>query len=213
MARLTRGERFKDARLIHNKHGKQTMDQVSEATGLNKSMIQALENENDERSVGYDKIVLLSKHYGVSSDYLLCLSDIRSPSANKKAIIDQTGLSEDNVNLLEALQNASMDNNLEMANDLLSLILNPDFTLQYLLMKNTLNVSAPVYWHDKINSDDISEEELIVLSANTRKYGWVQLTGKEAFEYHCSKIANIIEQALIDKYKAVAKWEEGNGND
>ena len=59
---LTRGERFKDARIVHNQHGKQTMDEVAAATGISKSLIQALENDDKERSVGYDKVAALAAH-------------------------------------------------------------------------------------------------------------------------------------------------------
>ena len=66
---LTRGERFKDARIVHNQHGKQTMDEVAAATGISKSLIQALENDDKERSVGYDKVAALAAHYRVTADY------------------------------------------------------------------------------------------------------------------------------------------------
>lgn len=72
---LTRGERFKDARTVHNQHGKQTMGEVSEATKIHKSLIQALEDDSSDRSVGYDKIIKLASHYNVTADYLLGLSD------------------------------------------------------------------------------------------------------------------------------------------
>lgn len=74
MVNLTRGERFKDARLVHNQHGKQTMKEVELATGVNESMIANLEDDEKLRSVGYDKITKLAIHYGVSADYLLGLS-------------------------------------------------------------------------------------------------------------------------------------------
>lgn len=72
---LTRGERFKDARTVHNQHGKQSMGEVSDATKINKSLIQALEDDSSDRSVGYDKVVKLATHYNVTTDYLLGLSD------------------------------------------------------------------------------------------------------------------------------------------
>lgn len=72
---LTRGERFKDARTVHNQHGKQSMGEVSDATKINKSLIQALEDDSSDRSVGYDKVVKLASHYNVTTDYLLGLSD------------------------------------------------------------------------------------------------------------------------------------------
>lgn len=92
MHKLTRGERFKGARLDYNQHGKQTMDEVTIATGISKSMIQSLEDDESQRSVGYDKVAILAKHYGVSADWLLGLSEDyhKEPCA-----ADQIGLSAD----------------------------------------------------------------------------------------------------------------------
>ncbi len=83
MSVLTRGERFKDARTVHNQHGKQTLRAVKDATGITESAIQALEDDDSTRVVGYDKVAALAKHYGVSLDWLCSLSDdpSRTPSA------------------------------------------------------------------------------------------------------------------------------------
>lgn len=80
---LTRAERFKDARTVLNQHGDQTMSEVYRATQINKSLIQALEKDDSDRSVGYDKVATLAAHYNVSADYLLGLSDdpSRTPAA------------------------------------------------------------------------------------------------------------------------------------
>lgn len=90
MTVLTRGERFKDARTVHNQHGKQTLRAVKDATGITESAIQALEDDDSTRVVGYDKVAALAKHYGVSLDWLCSLSDdpSRSPGA-----VDELGLS------------------------------------------------------------------------------------------------------------------------
>ena len=90
MARLTRGERFKDARTVHNKHGSQTMAEVYNATGVSASLIKELEDES-ERDFGYKKVAKLAVYYGVSVDWLLGLTEDHSriPSA-----IDQLGLSD-----------------------------------------------------------------------------------------------------------------------
>lgn len=75
MPTLTRGERFKDARVEHNKNGSQTMAEVSTATGVSASLIKELEDDDSERDFGYKKIVALAKHYGVSANWLLGLTD------------------------------------------------------------------------------------------------------------------------------------------
>lgn len=97
MATLTRGERFKDARNVHNKNGKQTMGAVEQDTGVSASLISALENDNSERSVGYDKVAILAKHYGVSADWLLCLTEDPAP---KPCAADELGLCQESVDIL-----------------------------------------------------------------------------------------------------------------
>lgn len=75
MPTLTRGERFKDARTVHNKNGSQTMAEVSTATGVSASLIKELEDDESTRDFGYKKIVALAKHYGVSVSWLLKLTN------------------------------------------------------------------------------------------------------------------------------------------
>ena len=90
MHKLTRGERFKDARLDLNKNGKQSMKTVADATGIAASLLKDLEDDDNNRSVGYDKIAVLAKHYGVSSDWLLGITDDSSP---RSSAVDDLGLS------------------------------------------------------------------------------------------------------------------------
>ena len=82
------GERFKNARVVHNRHGLQSTKVVSEQTGISTSIINALENKT--RSVGYEKVIILAKHYGVSIDWLSCLTDDPSP---QPCAADELGLS------------------------------------------------------------------------------------------------------------------------
>ena len=83
---LTRGERFKDARTVHNQHGNQTMEEVTAATGISRSMIQALEDDENARDVGYAKVAKLAAHYCVTADFLLGLTN--DPHIQKCAVDD-----------------------------------------------------------------------------------------------------------------------------
>ena len=98
--KLTRGERFKDARTVYNQRGKQTMDEVTAATGVSKSLIQALEDDDVARSVGYDKVAKLAAHYGVTADFLLGLSDDPNPAPST---VNDLGLSVKAVERIEEL--------------------------------------------------------------------------------------------------------------
>lgn len=64
--------RFREAREQAN----MTMDEVSEKTGVNKSLISEIENPYVSRDVGCSKIAKLATCYNVSCDYLLGLTDI-----------------------------------------------------------------------------------------------------------------------------------------
>lgn len=70
--------RFKLARTAHNQHGKQSVNEVKIATGIQASLINDIEAENPikPRGVSYLVVKKLAQHYGVSSDYLLGLTDI-----------------------------------------------------------------------------------------------------------------------------------------
>lgn len=96
---MTRGERFKDARVVYNQHGRQTMAQVHKATGVSASLIQELEDDSN-RDFGYIKIAKLADHYGVSIDWLLGLSPTRAIDPGVQGICKYTGLSEASVDYL-----------------------------------------------------------------------------------------------------------------
>lgn len=95
MCTLSKGERFKDARTVYNQHGSQSMDEVYKATGVSASMIKDLEDDEKSRSVGYEKVAILAKHYGVSSDFLLGLTDIPSKNYDVRRLAEMTGLTQD----------------------------------------------------------------------------------------------------------------------
>lgn len=101
--KLSRAERFQDSRLYHNKNGKETIREVAEKLNFSKTVLEALENDNDERDVGYSKIKVLAEHYGVSADYLLGLDDCPSIEHNHKVVQAITGLSPKSIKALNFL--------------------------------------------------------------------------------------------------------------
>lgn len=118
MAILTRGERFKDARIVFNRNGKQTLREVEQATGVNKAKIQALEDDEKSRSVGYEDIAALARHYGVTTDYLLSLTDDPKP---KPSAVDELGLSASAVKrILQIKNNSGMNDYIGICDEILS---------------------------------------------------------------------------------------------
>ena len=60
--------------------------------------------ENEQRKPDSETILLICKHYGVSADYLLGLSDSKSVDLDMKIACDMTGLSEEFVTTLSDLK-------------------------------------------------------------------------------------------------------------
>lgn len=99
--------RFKLARTIYNQHGQQSVKEVTRITGVTGSLIDDLESDVwKQRDVGYSKIVKLAKHYGVTTDYLLGLSETPSVKEDIQVVCKTTGLNDDSILLLSGLNNS-----------------------------------------------------------------------------------------------------------
>lgn len=212
MHTLTRGGRFKYARTVLNQHGSQSMDEVYSATWISPSMIKDLEDDDKVRSVGYDKIATLAKHYGVSSDFLLGISDVKTPDTTAQAVIEYTGLSEDNVSTLHRMvENALFHDVLETAedgtitingeqpyldflNDILDAVYagKETFVREYILLR---------YYAERLQNYDphFSGESLDDALAD---HGYTSIRISEFIEHKSIRIARAIEKYLVDKYTA-----------
>lgn len=203
MARLTRGERFKDARNVHNQYKRQTMDEVSAATGVSKSLIQSLEDDTVNRSVGYDKVTKLAAHYNVTTDYLLGLSDDPFPMPS---VIDDLGLSLKAVETIEQLQmwdrpnhQITFRNVSGRAVDVLNCLLeSTDFedVMGYLLLcldSFMVNTQAR-----KLEGDDYEAED------EMRNAGHIVLQGADAGKFYAAEAANALKQLVCKEFPILA---------
>lgn len=195
MARLTRGERFKDARIVHNRNGKQTMDEVATATGVSKSLIQSLEDDSVNRSVGYDKVAKLAAHYRVTTDFLLGLSDDPFPMPS---VVDDLGLSLKAVDAIEQLEMFDTPNGqLQFGNasshalDILNCLLeSPDF---HEVMGNLL-MCFDSFW---INASGRQfEGEDYGLEAEMRDAGHIVLKGDYAARFYAHEAGNSLRDLV-----------------
>lgn len=210
MSKLTRGERFKDARIVHNQHKKQTMDEVATATGVSKSLIQSLEDDSVNRSVGYDKVAKLAAHYRVTTDFLLGLSDDPFPIPS---VVDDLGLSLKAVDAIEQLEMFDTPNGqLQFGNasshalDILNCLLeSPDF---HEVMGNLL-MCFDSFW---INASGRPfEGEDYGLEAEMRDAGHIVLKGDYAARFYaneagnslrdlvCKEIPTLVDSCIKDK--------------
>ena len=205
---LTFGERLDDLR-----YGRGiTQSQLAAETGIAQSRISGYINEkkNGAAPQGPDcaTIIAFAKYFGVSTDYLLGLTPVKTPFSHTQAIIQQTGLSEENTLLLQVVQSKELKEHLTFLNDLISISMNSEMLIHYIMMKSTLNTPTRTCSGDM---NDVIDEWAD--ADRMRSKGLVQLTGEEAFHYYCSRIATDLENALLQKYVATAEWGKQDGID
>ena len=212
---LTMGERFKDARTVHNRNGKQTTDAVMKATGISKSTLSDI--ENDSRDPGAETICKLARHYGVSTDYLLGLSNIKTPETTAQAVIKYTGLSEENVQTLHEMSERIFDKGIskrdgdivafdgnkpfiDCLNDLLEAMYNDrEFLMNHYirLRRKAMKNETVDFWYvmgdcggpiPGFEHAEYPDSKMQIEFDN------------ELVEYHCLKIAKPLEEAPFKKY-------------
>ena len=207
---ITFGERLDD---LINSRGI-TQSQLAEETGVKQSAISEYINGRKSgtsfRAPDCAAIIALARYFSVSTDYLLGLSSVKTSSADLRDVIDLTGLTEENAGLLVGLQGLNARKVLEFVNDPIPIVTEGEALYHYAMMKSALTVPRPVDW-SSININELSDDELGIFSGQERQYGYVHFTGKDAFEYHCSRIAREIEKAITDKHISEAEWREKDG--
>lgn len=196
---LSFGERLGD--LISD--NKTTANAVAKDTGITQS---AISNYlNTDRAPDCATIIALSKHFSVSTNYLLGLTDVKTPVTDIQAVVAQTGLTESNVQTLQYFSNNAIFT--QLYNDGIELLSDLDITVSYAAMLSALKVPAYTSPSDLESiAHEWSEEDAL------RQKGCVKLTGEEAFYFYCTRVAEDFKKALIEKYLPSAEWRKENGN-
>lgn len=84
----------------------------------------------------------LADFYGVSADYILGLSDKKTPDVNAQAAMDYTGLSEDSITFLNSLKTIGIEN------ELTSVIDNLIFDFRYATAgESVAPLAFLIYWY------------------------------------------------------------------
>lgn len=91
-ATLTIQEKLKDLRVEHGL----TLEQLEKQTGISKSALGSYETE--DKDITHTSIVILAKYYGVSTDYLLGLTETKN---HPNADLSELHLSDDMIALLK----------------------------------------------------------------------------------------------------------------
>ena len=143
---------FVQARTKYNQHGKQSVAAVSEATKVSTSMINDLEsNVGKPRNVGYQYIVKLAQHYGVSCDFLLGSSPIPSVIGNEQSAAS-LDLPDNFINYI-----LFIGKNQSAKKETLKMILSDNRFFEAI---NAITLTRAVLFQETSDNDDYDLEEL-----------------------------------------------------
>ena len=92
--KLTAGERLKDLRLAHSL----TLKELAEQTGLSASALGSYE-ANEDKEISLFGITALARFYGVSTDYLLGLTETKN---HPNTELHELGLSDEMIDMLKS---------------------------------------------------------------------------------------------------------------
>ena len=196
------GERLED--LIKLK--KTTAAAVAKETGVAQSALSGYINQN--RAPDCAAIIALAKHFSVSTDYLLGLSDVKTASTDLQAVVAYTGLSEDNIATLNThkvaaafdpplVYNESRNIRgdelfLDCANDLIDAMYENSDTLlaNYYLLRF---LASSITQYDPEYYDETRERDLL-------SHGHTTMPTIRAVQLSCIDFGGVIERYLRSKY-------------
>ena len=81
---------------------------LAKETDISEATISDIINDVD-KGYNYKYFIKIAKYFGVTVDYLLGLTDVKTPDADIMAVCDYTGLNENSVNVLHQLANTKND--------------------------------------------------------------------------------------------------------
>lgn len=80
----------------------ETQQQLADSLGVKRETIKFWEGGN--RQIKGGDIIKIARHFGISTDYLLGISDVKAPETSMQAVCDMTGLSEESIFSLQILK-------------------------------------------------------------------------------------------------------------
>lgn len=205
---LTFGERLGD--LINSRGVSQT--QLEAETGIKQSAfseyINGRKRGTESRAPDCAAVISLAKYFGVATDYLLGLTDIKSASITVQSIIKQTGLNEQAVELLLWLKSINWKYPLDsFATDMiLGTLHGNDAMMGYISMMAALKLPKPPKMDE---SDPVNFlVEKLLFDDDVSRHGVAILSAEESFHYHAKKIGEALTKWLIDTYEGQGAWNQ-----
>lgn len=167
---------------------------------------------NGDRIPDSRTIAQICKNCEVSANWLLGLTDTRSPDTGLEAIVQYTGLSETNVNCLHQVQTSQKKGlfinpemaKLQLVNDFISF--SQDFDI-YIRFFQLLKLWDSFKKAEARNGGDM---EQIIAEGNAQKWGYAVLPVNESIKYYASQLSQALEYAIVEKY-AVEQTSQPRG--
>lgn len=135
----------------------------------------------------------LADFYGVSADYLLGLSDVRSPDTNVSKIMQYTGLSESNVLFLH---NPASNYVTKYVNDMIIFGMQENVLKKYAeMLVDTYRPENPM---QELSADSV--DEYIAFTGALMNIGYRLLKPDLALAFLANEFAESIKGAIMQKY-------------
>lgn len=147
-------------------------------------------------------VAQICKNCKVSANWLLGLTETRSPDTGIEAIVQYTGLSEANVNCLHQVITSQKDGlfinpekaTLQMVNDFISF--SRDFNI-YINFFQLLKLRDSFKNAEARNGGDM---EQLFAEGNAKKWGYAVLPVNESIKYYASQLSQALVYAIVEKY-------------
>lgn len=180
--------------------------QLAEALGITRQSISQYCDGSSQPAL--NNLITIAEYFNVSLDYLLGRIEVASTSINKREICDTTGLTSKSVDILKRLKfdpktETSSPNMLSIINTCISALASGKVrSFSYIVGDKKWRMFNGV--KSKIEYDPNAQHYAFV--KDKRRYVSDRYTvrtllgGGEAKRYACHRIAQIVENALIQKY-------------
>lgn len=180
--------------------------QLAEALGITRQSISQYCDGSSQPAL--NNLITIADYFNVSLDYLLGRIEVASTSINKKEICKTTGLTSKSVDILKKLQfdpktETSSPNMLSIINTCISALASGK-------ARSFSHIVGDKKWRlfngvkSKIEYDPIAPDYAFVKDKRSyvsdRYTVRALLGGGEAKRYACHRIAQIVENALVQKY-------------
>lgn len=157
----------------------------------------------------------IAQYFSVSADWLLGLSDVRTPDVTIHGICDYTGLSEDNVAMLHDRWDFG---DIDIRQVLNALLCKKEFVIGLVQIAHALSIPASYPRSTQETADSILYDAALNVALNAedyyREHGLYVLPMRSAVEWNGTLAADYIKSAVktvIDQ--EMQKYESGKDGD